>query len=65
MEKTLLTPWELDQLFRYPPGRARRLARTGKSPCVVLPDGEIRFDKAEITKIIHTAQQSERQKVFA
>lgn len=49
---TLLTPRDVDRLLVYPPGRAARLARAGKLPHVRLPDGEIRFDQAEIAKLL-------------
>jgi len=49
---TLLTGYEVDRMLRYPSGRAVRLARAGKLPHIALPDGEIRFDKAEIEKLL-------------
>lgn len=52
MMKTLLMPIEVDRIFRYRPGRAERLARKGRLPHIVLPDGEIRFDEAEIEMIL-------------
>ena len=42
----LITPNEADKLLRYPQGRAKRFARRGLIPHIVLPDGEIRFDPA-------------------
>ena len=44
----LLTPEEVDRFFRYPRGRAARLAKAGKLPGVFLPDGELRFDREAI-----------------
>jgi hypothetical protein len=32
-----------------PTGRVIRLARRGAIPCIVLPDGELLFDPAELT----------------
>ena len=49
----LLTPREVDQLLRYPRGRATRLARVGKLPAVIPPDGEIRFDPEAIEHWLH------------
>ena len=48
----LLTPREVDQLFRYPRGRAVKLAKAGLLPAIVLPDGEIRFDHQAIANAI-------------
>lgn len=44
MATQLLKPSELDSRLRYPSGRSLRLARKGLIPCMLLPDGEIRFD---------------------
>jgi hypothetical protein len=48
MNVTLLKPSEVDLLFRYPAGRSLKLAKAGRIPHIVLPDGEVRFDEAEI-----------------
>ena len=48
MENEILTPEEVDRLFRYPRGRAAKLAKSGKLPAIFLPDGEIRFDRQAI-----------------
>ena len=48
----LLTPREVDQLLRYPRGRAVKLAKTGKLPAVFLPDGEIRFNPHDIQTLV-------------
>ena len=42
-------------MFRYPNGRAARLAKAGKLPCIVLPDGGIRFDQSEIEKLLKSS----------
>ena len=39
----LLLAEDVDRLLNLPPGRAHRLARTGRLPHLVLPDGSIRF----------------------
>ena len=52
MEIRLLKPREVDLLLRYPAGRSLRLAKAGRIPCIHLPDGEIRFDEAEIEQLL-------------
>lgn len=47
-ENDFLTPEEIDRLFRYPRGRAVKLARGGMLPAVFLPDGEVRFEREAI-----------------
>lgn len=56
IEIELLKPSEVDLLFRYPPGRSLRLAKAGRIPHIVLPDGEIRFDESLIATIINPPQ---------
>ena len=60
--RSLLTPREVDRLLRYPRGRSLRLARAGHLPHIRLPDGEIRFDEAEIDRLLSesTAQSITR-----
>jgi len=48
----LLTPEEIDRLFRYPRGRAAKLAEAGLLPAIYLPDGEIRFDRQVIAEAL-------------
>jgi hypothetical protein len=55
MGMTLLTPRDIDRLFRYPAGRAARLAKAGRIPFIRLPGGEIRFDQTEIEKLLTAA----------
>lgn len=55
--KTLLTPSEVDGILRYRSGHAKRLARQGRIPCVCLPDGEIRFDEAEVEGMLASGQK--------
>jgi hypothetical protein len=40
----LLTAREVDRMLCYPRGRSVKLAKAGKIPHVLLPDGEVRFD---------------------
>jgi len=55
------TRQEIDQHFRWRLGTAERLARRGRLPHVILPDGEtIRFNGAEIEGLVkHVAGRSE------
>lgn len=54
MNVNLLKPNEVDLLFRYPSGRALRLAKRGLLPHIQLPDGEIRFDEKQIETILNS-----------
>jgi predicted site-specific integrase-resolvase len=45
-------------MLRYSSGHATRLARAGKLPCLTLPDGEIRFDEAEIQRLLHRSNDA-------
>lgn len=57
MNIQLLKPAEVDLLFRYPAGRALKLARAGRIPHIVLPDGEIRFEESAILRLLHPAPE--------
>jgi len=48
MTDTLLTTAEAAQLLRMLPARLARLAKAGKVPTVLLPDGELRFDVGDL-----------------
>jgi hypothetical protein len=50
--RQLMIAAEVDRIFRWPRGRAMKLARQDKLAHVVLPDGEIRFSEHEIEKLI-------------
>ena len=54
----LLTGWEVDRLLRCPRGRSLRLARKGLLPAVTLPDGELRFHRADLERMLATRQAS-------
>jgi len=43
---------DVNRRLGWKPGRAERLARSGKLPHYVLPDGDIRFVWAEIEPLI-------------
>ncbi|MBN2294910.1 MAG: hypothetical protein JXM70_20955 [Pirellulales bacterium] len=45
----LLTDYEAAPLVKMTSRRLSRLAKQGKAPCVILPDGEIRFREADLT----------------
>ncbi|KAA1261145.1 hypothetical protein LF1_36890 [Rubripirellula obstinata] len=53
MTKLLLTA-DVDRRLAWPLGRAERLARRGKLPHLVLPDGSIRFRWRDIAKLVQT-----------
>lgn len=55
---SLLTPREVDRIFRYPRGRTQRLAKAGKIDHIRLPDGEIRFRPDQIEHLLNP--QAER-----
>ena len=52
MSVQLLTAREVERMLRYSAGQATRLAKAGRLPYLILPDGQIRFDEAEIKAII-------------
>jgi hypothetical protein len=52
MSETFLLPAEVDQQFRWPIGRAERLARRGKLPHVRAPDGSIRFRESDLDPLV-------------
>jgi len=59
MNVTLLKPSEVDLLFRYPAGRSLKLAKAGRIPHIILPDGEVRFDEAEIESLLQHHEKKE------
>ena len=52
---------EIDKRLTWPLGRAERLARRGKLPHVVLPDGSIRFLWDQIEPLIRVVDPSVRR----
>ena len=58
-------PREVDRLLRYPRGRSLRLAKAGKLPHVVLPDGEFRFLQHEIEQLLTAAREPSREPLRA
>ena len=54
----LIYPEDVDKRLNWPLGRAGRLARRGRLPHVVLPDGAIRFSWSEVRQLIqHVARE--------
>ena len=52
MPTDLLYPDDIDARLNWPPGRTSRLARAGKLPHYVLPDGSIRLRWDEIEPLV-------------
>jgi len=48
----LLCGEEVDRRVNWPTGRAQKLARRGKLPHVVLPDGDIRFIWEQVERLL-------------
>lgn len=63
MPTELLYPDDIDTRLNWPPGRTSRLARSGKLPHYILPDGSIRLSWDEITPLIqHVPTGTEKAK---
>jgi len=62
MKTPLLKPNEVDLLLGYPLGKSRRLAKQGLIPCVILPDGSMRFDTEEIEELINESKNHKQNK---
>ncbi len=64
-----IRPEEVDRQFAWPPGRAKRLGKSGQLPHRILPDGEIRFVLSEISDTVvsagpgHAEEQHEESEV--
>ena len=52
MNIELLKPDELDLILRYPLGRCVKLAKAGRIPHIVLPDGSIRFRERDVQNLL-------------
>lgn len=61
--RALLVPHEVDRLLRYPRGRSVRLAKAGKLPHVILPDGGFRFYQDDIERLLSRRDENEQQAV--
>lgn len=53
----LLTDTEASDAVRMLRARLVRLARAGKVPCVLLPDGEVRFRRADLENWVAQHEQ--------
>ncbi len=63
MPTELLYPDDIDSRLNWPPGRTSRLARAGKLPHFILPDGSIRLNWDEIAPLVrHVSAAPEREK---
>jgi hypothetical protein len=50
--RDLVHPDEIDKQLDWPPGRAQRLAKRGRLPHYVLPDGGIRLRWEEVEPLV-------------
>ena len=48
----LLKPKQIDRILQWPFGKTLRLAKQGKIPNIVLPDGQIRFASKDIDYLL-------------
>jgi hypothetical protein len=55
MEPELLVPQEVDRIFRTRPGWAEKQAIAGNLPHITLPDGQVRFVRSQIDRLIRPA----------
>lgn len=51
----LLTPGEVDEWLAMPQGRASRMARNGLLPHLVLPNGDLRFEREAIEQLLRAS----------
>ena len=62
--ENLLTGFQVDDLYRWPKGRAEKLARRGSLPHLILPDGKtIRFDRAEVEALVKRVPATPADKI--
>ena len=62
MSTELLYADDIDSRLNWPPGRTSRLARKGKLPHYVLPDGSIRLRWEEIEPLVqHVPPQKQSE----
>ena len=60
-----LYPEQIDERLSWPLGQALRLARRGRLPHVVLPDGSIRFEWLAIEPLIKRVPETSREEAHA
>jgi hypothetical protein len=56
-DQILISEAEAAGLLRILRTRLVRLARAGKAPCVILPDGEIRFRRSDLVAWVEMYQR--------
>lgn len=61
MSTELLYADDIDSRLNWPPGRTSRLARKGKLPHYVLPDGSIRLRWEEVEPLVQHVAPSHPQ----
>jgi len=52
----ILTPEQVDEMWKLPRGKAQRLARRGALPALLFPDGTVRFDADELHRHLKSKQ---------
>jgi hypothetical protein len=57
----LITTLDVGIWLSMPTARVLCLARAGKIPCLLLPDGEIAFDRDELTRWSEGLRQQPRE----
>ncbi len=55
----LLKPKQIDRILQWPFGKTLRLAKQGKIPHIILPDGQIRFDSKDIDRLLDQRRKEE------
>ena len=61
MPTDLLYPEDIDSRLNWPPGRASRLARSGRLPHYLLPEGAIRLRWVEIVPLVQHIPNTGRE----
>ena len=56
---TLLKPKQVDCILQWPFGKTTRLAKQGKIPHILLPDGQIRFTSKDIDGLLEKWRKGE------
>ena len=59
---TLLKPKQVDRILQWPFGKTTRLAKQGKFPHILLPDGQIRFAPKDIDYLLEKWRKGEIEK---
>ncbi len=57
MDYELLKPSEVGLILRYSERQVAKLARAGAIPHIVLPDGQMRFEKSEMDRLIEQGRR--------